>query len=45
MEETKNFIRKIPELLLKDPENQKLFSQEELEELLKKVKGLKENEL
>lgn len=45
LEETKNFIRKIPELLLKNPENQKLFSQEELEELLKKAKGLKENEL
>lgn len=39
LEETKNFIRKVPKLLLKNPENQKLFSQEELEVLLKKANG------
>ena len=40
LEETKNFIRKSPKLLLTVPENQKLFSQEELEKLLEKAKNM-----
>ncbi|MCR5448428.1 MAG: hypothetical protein K6F23_03460 [Solobacterium sp.] len=39
LEEARNLIRKLPGLLLKNPDNQKLFSQEELEELMKKAKG------
>ncbi len=39
LEETRNFIREAPTLLLKVPENQKLFSKEELEVLLEKAKG------
>jgi len=36
LEDARNLIRKLPELLLKNPDNRKLFSPEELEELLKK---------
>ncbi len=39
LEEARNLIRKRPELLLKNPNNQKLFKQEELEELMKKAEG------
>ena len=35
--QTGSLIRKLPKLLLKNPDNQKLFSPEELEELLKKA--------
>lgn len=35
LEEARNLIRKLPELLFKNPDNRKLFSPEELEELLK----------
>ena len=37
LEEARNLIRKLPKLLLKNPDNKKLFSQEELEELLQKA--------
>ena len=37
LEEARNLIRKLPKLLFKNPDNQKLFSPEELEELLKKT--------
>jgi hypothetical protein len=37
LEDARNLIRKLPKLLLKNPDNQKLFSPEELEELLKKA--------
>ena len=38
IENNKNFIREFPELLIKIPENQKLFDKEELEILLAKTK-------
>ena len=38
LENTKNFIRKHPVLLLTVPENQRYFDKEELESLLKKAK-------
>ena len=37
LEEARKLIRRLPKLLLKNPKNQKLFSPEELEELLKKA--------
>ena len=37
IERNKNFIRKFPELLIKIPENQKLFDEEELKVLLAKI--------
>lgn len=37
LEEARKLIRRLPKLLLKNPDNQKLFSPEELEELLKKA--------
>lgn len=37
LEEARNLIRKLPKLLLKNPDNRKLFSPEELEKLLKKA--------
>ena len=39
IEYNKNFIREFPELLIKVPENQKLFDKEELKILLSKVKN------
>ena len=37
LESTRNFLRKFPDLLLKIPENQKFFNEQELEELLQKA--------
>lgn len=37
IERNKNFIREFPELLIKIPENQKLFDEEELKVLLAKI--------
>lgn len=34
IEQTREFIRKFPELLIKVPDNQDLFTEEELKELL-----------
>lgn len=38
MEKKKAFVRRFPELLIKAPENQELFDEEELKILLKQIK-------
>lgn len=43
-ENNKAFIRKFPDLLIKIPENQALFDEEELKVLLAKAKEMIENE-